>query len=104
MGGPMMMGGPPRFNPLAIIAMICGIISIPTCFCSCFAPGLNSPLAIAGLVCGILAMNKMKAEPNVWRGTGMAITGIVTGALGILLVLLAAFTTLDESIRSSSGL
>ena len=106
-GGPpgmMMMGGQPKFSPLAIIAMITGILSIPTCFCSCFAPGLNSPLAIAGLVCGILAMNKIKAEPNMWRGTGMAITGIVTGALGILLVLLAAFTTLDESIRSSSGL
>ncbi len=100
----MMMGGQPKFSPLAIISMITGILSIPTCFCSCFAPGLNSPLAIAGLVCGILAMNKIKAEPNMWRGTGMAIAGIVTGALGILLVLLAAFTTLDESIRSGSGL
>jgi hypothetical protein len=100
----MMMGGQPRFSPLAIIAMITGILSIPTCFCSCFAPGLNSPLAIAGLVCGILAMNKIRAAPQMWRGTGMAITGIVTGGLGILLVLLAAFTTLDESIRSSSGL
>ena len=102
--GMMMMGGQPKFSPLAIISMITGILSIPTCFCSCFAPGLNSPLAIAGLVCGILAMNKIRAEPKMWRGTGMAIAGIVTGALGMLLVLLAAFTTLDESIRAGSGL
>lgn len=100
----MMMGGGQRTNPLAIIALITGILSIPTCFCSCFAPGLNSPLAIAALVCGIVSMNKIKAEPQNWKGTGMAITGIVTGGLGILLVLLAAFTTIDESIRNSSGL
>jgi hypothetical protein len=100
----MMMGGQPKFSPLAIISLITGILSLPTCFCSCVAPGINSPLAIAGLVCGILAMNKIKAQPQMWRGTGMAIAGIVTGGLGILLVLLAAFTTIDDSIRHSSGL
>ena len=100
----MMMGGGPKFSPLAIIALITGILSMPTCFCSCFAPGINSPLAISGLVCGILAMNKIRAAPQMWKGTGMAITGIVTGGLGFLLVALAAFTTIDESIRSSSGL
>lgn len=98
------MGGPPKFSPLAIIALITGVLSIPTCFCSCFAPGLNSPLAIAALVCGIRALGQIKVNPQMWRGSGMAIAGIVTGAVGILLVLLAAFTQIDESIRSSTGL
>ena len=100
----MMMGGQPRFSPLAIIALVTGILSMPTCFCSCFAPGINSPLAISGLVCGILAMNKIRAAPQMWKGTGMASAGIVTGGLGILLVALAAFTTIDEALRNSSGL
>jgi hypothetical protein len=82
----MMPGaGGARFSPLAIIAMITGILSIPTCFCSCFAPGLNSPLAITAIVCG-------------FRGTGFAIAGICTGAVGMILVLLAALTNLDDNI------
>jgi Domain of unknown function (DUF4190) len=105
-GGPMMPGGMggQKFNPLAIVSMICGILSIPTCFCSCFAPGINSPLALAAVVCGIIALNKMKAEPQMWKGGGMAIAGIVTGGIGIILVLMAAFTELDDALRHSSGL
>ena len=101
-GGPpgMMMGGP-KTNGLAIASMICGILSIPTCFCSCVAPGLNSPLAIAALVLGIIGMSKIRGAPQMYKGGGMAITGIVTGSIGLILVLLAAFTAIDDSIRSS---
>jgi len=102
-GGPMMMGGQPKFTPLAIISMILGIMSVPTCFCSCVFPGLNSPLAIAGLVLGIMALGKIKGNPQMFKGGGMAIAGIVTSAIGLLLVLLAALTTLDDQIRSSGG-
>jgi hypothetical protein len=95
----MMPGaGGARFSPLAIIAMITGILSIPTCFCSCFAPGLNSPLAITAIVCGILGLQRIKADPNNFRGTGFAIAGICTGAVGMILVLLAALTNLDDNI------
>ncbi|HEX8795692.1 MAG TPA: DUF4190 domain-containing protein [Polyangiaceae bacterium] len=107
-GGPpgMMMPGSmgPKFNPLAIVSMICGILSIPTCFCSCVAPGVNSPLALAAVVCGIIGLQKMKQQPQMWKGGGMAIAGIVTGGIGLILVLMAAFTELDDAIRHSSGL
>jgi hypothetical protein len=96
----MMMGGEPKYAPLAIIALVTGILSVPSCFCSCFAPGINSPLAIAALVCGIRALGQIKANPQMWKGNGMAIAGVITGGVGILLVLLAAFTQLDEQIRS----
>jgi hypothetical protein len=95
----MMMGGP-KFQPLAITSMILGIISMPTCFCSCVAPGLNSPLAIAGLVLGIIAMGKIKAQPQLYKGNGMAIAGIVTSSVGLILVLLAAFTAIDEQLSN----
>ena len=100
-GGPPGMMGGPKLNGLAIASMICGILSIPTCFCSCFAPGLNSPLAIAALVLGIIGMSKIRGAPQMYKGGGMAITGIVTGSIGIILVLLAAFTAIDDSIRSN---
>jgi Domain of unknown function (DUF4190) len=104
-GGPMMPGGGgQKFSPLAIVSLVSGILSIPTCFCSCFAPGINSPLALAALICGIIALNKMRAEPGMWKGGGMAIAGIVTGGIGIILVLMAAFTEIDDAIRHSSGL
>ena len=97
-------GGGPKTSPLAIVSMICGILSIPTCFCSCFAPGVNSPLALAAVVLGIISLNKMKSEPQMWKGGGMAIAGIVTGGIGLILVLMAAFTELDDALRHSSGL
>jgi FtsH-binding integral membrane protein len=100
MGMPGMMGGP-KFNGMAIASMICGIISMPTCMCSCIFPGINSPLAIAALVLGIIGMNKIRSAPQMYKGGGMAITGIITGSVGIILILLAAFTTLDESLQSN---
>jgi hypothetical protein len=97
----MMMGGEPKLNPLALISFICGVLSMPTCFCSCFAPGINSPLAIAGLVCGILGINKIREQPQMWKGGWMSIVGIVTSGVGLILVLLAAFTAIDDNIRNS---
>ena len=77
---------------------------MPTCFCSCVAPGINSPLAITGLVCGILGMNKIRAQPQMWKGGWMGIVGIVTSAIGCILVLLAAFTTIDRPRSGASTL
>ena len=37
------------------------------------------------------------------KGGGMAIAGIVTSAIGVILMLLAAFTTLDEQISQGFG-
>jgi hypothetical protein len=96
----MMMGGP-RVSPLAIISLICGLLSMPTCFCSCVAPGINGPLPLAALICGFMALGKIREAPQLWKGSEMAITGIVTGGLGFILVMMAAFTTIDESIRHS---
>jgi hypothetical protein len=92
------MGGP-RFNPLAITSMVLGIVSIPSCCCWF----IGSPMAVAGLVLGIIAMGKIKGNPQMYKGGGMAIAGIVCSAVALLLDLLAIFTTIDDNLKSQYG-
>ncbi|HEX4627834.1 MAG TPA: DUF4190 domain-containing protein [Gemmatimonadales bacterium] len=93
--GPLGPAGP-QVNPLAVASMVLGILSIPAC-CCWFT---SAPLAIAGLVLGIVSLQKVRASPQAWRGGGMAIAGIVTASVGILLALAALFTTIDDGLRS----
>ena len=95
----MMMGGQPKFTPLAIISMVLGILSIPACCCNFF----GAPFSIAGLVLGILAMGKIRSNPQMFKGGGMAIAGIVCSAVGLLLDLGAIFSTIDDNLKSQYG-
>jgi hypothetical protein len=68
-------------SPLAIASMIAGIASIPlSCIC------IGGLAGIAAIIMGIMAMGKMKQDSNI-RGRGMALAGIITGSVGILLAL-----------------
>jgi Domain of unknown function (DUF4190) len=94
----MMMGGP-KFNPLAITSMVLGILSIPSCCCVF----IGSPMAIAGLVLGIISLGKIKQSPQMFKGGGMAIAGIVCSAVALILDLLALLTTIDDNLKSTYG-
>jgi len=64
---------------MAIAAMVCGILSIP---CTGFLGIILGPTAL-GL--GVSARRTI-ARSNGWRkGEGMAIAGVVLGAIGIIL-------------------
>ena len=86
----------PQFNPLAIVSMILGILSIPTCCCAFIA----TPLSIAAIALGIVSLGKIRSQPQAWKGAGMAIAGIATGGFGVLLWIAAIFTTFDDELRS----
>lgn len=60
---------------LSIVSMILGILSVVFCCVS----GFNIIGALAALVCGIIALVTGK------NGRGMAIAGVVTGAIGLVL-------------------
>jgi hypothetical protein len=94
-----MMGGGPRVNPLAIVSMVLGILSIPGC-CCWFA---SAPMAVAALVLGIIGMGKIRSSPQEWKGGGMAIAGVVCASIGLILSLVAIFSTLDEQLRGRYG-
>lgn len=61
-------------NGLAITAMVLGIAAVVLCW----FPLLGFPLGVAALVCGIIALRKRRAF-------GFSLTGVITGAVGILL-------------------
>jgi len=59
----------------AIAALVCGIISL-------LIGGII--LGIVAVVLGVLARKEIAAEPRL-SGAGMALAGIITGALGFVL-------------------
>lgn len=64
---------------MAMASLIIGILSILTL--SCFGVG-----ALTGLVLGIVALLRANKEPSVFGGKGMAIGGIVTSSLAVLMI------------------
>src|SRR5262245_5032576 len=64
---------------LAIASLVLGILSIPTL-------GLFVVGAIAAIVLGVIALGKIKKEPATYGGKGMAIAGIITSGVSLLLI------------------
>lgn len=61
-------------NALAIVALICGILSIVCCVCV----GFNAIPGIVAIICGILGMKKCPKA-------GMAKAGMICGIVGVVL-------------------
>ena len=82
-------GTPQRPNGwgMGLTSMILGIISVVLCWL--LLPGVGGVVAI---VLGILAVRKLSLTPG--SGKGMPITGIITGAIGILLTIVLGFAYL----------
>ena len=74
------VGSEDRPGPMAIIALICGILSI---LC-CAIPGLGFILSIAALVLGIIEVKRIGRNESSTKGKGMAIAGIILGAAGLV--------------------
>ena len=76
---PPMTGNPtPKTSALAIWSLVLGILSL-VCF-SIFA-------AIPGVICGHTALGRIKRSGGTLEGQGLAIAGLVTGYLGVLLAI-----------------
>ncbi|HEY3028229.1 MAG TPA: DUF4190 domain-containing protein [Pyrinomonadaceae bacterium] len=75
---------------LAISSLVCGVLSFVCC--SIFT-------GIPAIVLGIMAINKEKNDPQRYSGKGMAIGGIVMGALSILIASVYVLALLAGVIR-----
>jgi Domain of unknown function (DUF4190) len=84
---PQFGGFPMTMSPnqtLAIVSLCLGIGSITIGWC-CYIGVLLSP---AAMITGFIAMSQNKKEPTKYGGRGMAIGGIVTGAVYIAIMVL----------------
>lgn len=74
----------PRNDGLAIAAMSCGIASIPlVIFCL-----LGLIVGIVGFVLGLVSLSRISKSQGALEGRGMALTGVICGAVGLGLSLL----------------
>ncbi|WP_049362114.1 DUF4190 domain-containing protein [Rothia mucilaginosa] len=104
-----MQGGYPGYQPkpgsgLAIASLVCGILGVLTGIF--IFSGLS--LGLAGIVLGIVALVKVKN--GTASGKGMAIGGIVTGALGMIaaaammvLGIVLASQCVENAVQDSNG-
>jgi len=78
-GGTNMQSPPPagQNKTLAIVSLVCGILGITIC-CGGFLPSL------LGLILGFMARGKANSNPMQFGGAGLALGGIITGAIGLV--------------------
>jgi competence protein ComGC len=81
---PPVSGNPsvPKTSALAVWSLVLGILSLVICLFAILA-------AIPGVICGHMALSRIKASGGALAGQGLAIAGLITGYLGILLGLIA---------------
>ncbi len=70
-------------STLAIVSLICGIVGIVVSCCCCLGPAAG----IAAIITGIMSIKKQAP------GKGMAIAGIITGAVSVVLYLISGAST-----------
>lgn len=90
---------PPGGNGLAIAALVLGIVALPLSLIF-----VGGPLAVVGLILGIVGVRK---AGRVGRGKGMAVAGIVTSAVAIVvtgvLIVLTVYVFSHEQEFTCSG-
>ena len=74
------VGSEERPGPMAIAALIYGILSM---LC-CWVPVLGFILSVAAIVLGIIEIKKIGRGESSSKGKAMVIAGIILGGVGIL--------------------
>ncbi len=90
---PPVAGGSGQNQTLAIVSLVLGILSILCC--GWIVPG------VVAVVLGFMAKNKAEQNPNEFGGRGLALGGIITGGISLVLgviVLLLYFLGMLASI------
>jgi hypothetical protein len=75
---------PARDKRLAVASLVLGIVS-------CFTLGLAGLGTIAGIVTGVMALRRARSNPARYEGEGLAIAGIATSVLSIVIAAALAF-------------
>lgn len=85
---------PPQNNTKALISMILGIVSVVLGLCC----GVVALAGIAAIVLGIIARKEIDQSQGTQKGSGMALAGIITGAIAILLFVVGIILVLTGAV------
>ena len=78
------VGSEERPGPMAIGALICGILSV-VCHCVPVAGSfIGFFLSVAAIVLGIIEVKRIGRGEGSIKGKGMSMAGIILGAVGIV--------------------
>lgn len=75
--------GAPKTSGKAIASMVAGLAGLLTCLC-----GFLVVVSIAAIVLGVLARKEIAASGGQLEGNTQATVGIISGAVGVVLVVL----------------
>ncbi len=92
-GAPAGYGQPQKNAPLAIVSLVLGIVGVPCCTLFVFG--------IAAVVTGFLARRQIDASQGALKGGGMAMAGLVLGAVTIVLAIVVWVLNLTGAIDSN---
>lgn len=70
---------PQRLNTLALLSFIFGVL--------CWLI-FGIPFSIAAVVCGMIGIIQIEKSPDIYRGQGFAIAGLILGLIALILLLL----------------
>ena len=85
-------GIPPRRNGTAIASMVLGILGLPA-----MIGRIGFVMALAAILIGIRAIWEIRRSGGTQRGIGMAVAGIVTGAIPLILLAVMLILLLTHS-------
>jgi hypothetical protein len=71
----------PKNCPLAIWSLVCGILAVVLSV-ACIGPLFSIP----AVICGHMAYSRIKRSAGMLTGDGLALGGLITGYLGIVLI------------------
>lgn len=75
---------------LPVISLVTGVFGLVLSIC-CYA---GIPLGAAAMITGFIGMNNVNKDPMKYSGRGLAIGGLITGAIGFLVTLVWVFIIL----------
>jgi hypothetical protein len=87
---------PPRLDGVAVGSIIMSSLGIPLLYCC----GVGIPMCIAGIVMGFVARKRVHESGGRLTGEGMALAGIIVGAVGLALITLWAVSILVTPDRN----
>jgi hypothetical protein len=95
-----------KTNNWAIISLLLGIVSFPLACCGFFLfPPVSCiafPLGIVAIALGFIARREIKASEGEQTGEGLALVGIILGALWVVLFVLSCCVLVGLSLTGEA--